>query len=216
MTLRNAWTALLGLFCIELIIALIVSLGVDLPHYFAGFTQTVMQWVPSIHDYESAMPFSPIAAFMLSIMWALFPLKLFLFLFAPFQKYLVGKSKREEYARLSKGTNWGMFVVIATHWFERPPEGLSGGRSAVLSMAAISLMFAFFLWFLGPTDLPASSPTSVIKPALSAWIVIGAMSWSPLSFWGIHALLTILELMLISQFLACLYVFLTRSISPKG
>lgn len=216
MRLRHAWSALFGLFCIELIIVLVVSLGIDLPRYFAGFTQTVMRWVPSIHDYETAMSFSSIAAFILSIMWALFPLKLFLFLFAPFQKYLVGKSKREEFARLSKGTNWGMFVAGASNSLHRPPQGFSSGRSAVLGEAIGSLVFAFFFWFLGPTDLPASAPTSVIKPALSAWVVVGAMSWSPLAFWAIHAMLACLEIFLVTSFLACLFVFLTRSISQKG
>lgn len=216
MRLRHAWSALFGLFCIELIIVLVVSLGIDLPRYFAGFTQTVMRWVPSIHDYETAMSFSSIAAFILSIMWALFPFKLCLFICAPYNRYLVGKTKRDEFSKLSKGTNWGMFVAGARNTLDDPPQGYSSGRSALLSEVLGSLVFAFVFWFLGPTDLPAVAPTSVIKPALSAWVVVGAMSWSPLAFWGIHAMLVCLEIFLVTNFLACLFVFLTRSISQKG
>lgn len=206
--LSKAWLILTIVFFVELCISIAVSLGLPVDG-FANFTSYVTQFVPMIAFYNRAMPFSEIAGFILAIMWISFPFKLLLLLVSPFNEHFVGVKKREYWREHSKGTTWGLFVGVAKEQMRNPGEEWSTGRSSMLGMAAILSIFAFGIWFLGPTDLPEIHPTSPMKGAVSAWLVVSFMTFSPVLFWLIHAAFIFLTMNMLGLSCAYMFVFIT-------
>lgn len=202
--LTNAWSVLAFMFFLEFCISIAISLGLPIAG-IKDFTDSVTQFVPMIAFYSRAVPFSETASFILAVMWMSFPLKLILLIFSPFNERLVGAKKRKYWREHSKGTTWGLFVGVAKEHMRQPGSEWTNGRSSMLGMAAILTVFSFSIWFLGPTDLPTVHPTSPLKEAVSAWLVVSVVAFSPVIFWLIHAILIFLTMNMLG--LACAYMF---------
>ncbi len=207
--LKRAWPLLGGIYIFELLLSVAVSGGFVRPEDFVGFTRLVAQFVPSIADYERAMPFSEVAEFILAMIWVSVPLKLILILFSPYNERIVGLAKREYWRKQSGGTTWGLLKGIAEEHLRQPGEFWSSGRAAVMGMALGLAFLGFSLWLLGPIDLPAPHPTSSTKHAASAWLVVSLMAFSPTVFWAVQAFLMFMMIAFTLLSFAYLYVFFT-------